>query len=124
MAKKHVDTLKAKQKKQKIIAALLGVVFLGVAAFQGPKLWKQLHPASAPATLSYNEKPAGTATTAGTPTLAAPTLGGSQTPVANGNGWNNTDVTVTFTCGDALSGIATCTAPTTVFHAVTRFSGV
>ena len=82
MAKKHVDTLKAKQKKQKIIAAVLGVVFLGVVAFQGPKLWKQLHPASAPATLSYNEKPAGTATTAGTPSLAAPTLGGSQTPGA------------------------------------------
>jgi hypothetical protein len=80
MAKKHVDTLKAKQKRQKVVAAVLGVVFLGVVAFQGPKLWKQLHPASAPATLSYNEKPAGTTTTAGTPSLAAPTLGGSEAP--------------------------------------------
>jgi hypothetical protein len=79
MARKNVDTLKAKQKKQKIIAAVLGVVFLGVVAFQGPKLWKQLHPASAPARVSYNEKPAGTTTT-GTPSLAAPTLGGSETP--------------------------------------------
>jgi hypothetical protein len=79
MAKKNVDTLKAKQKRQKIIAAVLGVVFLGVAAFEGPKVWKQLHPASAPATLSYNEKPAA-ATTTGTPSLAAPTLGGSPAP--------------------------------------------
>jgi len=81
MARKNVDVLKAKQKKQKIIAAVLGVVFLGVLGFQGPKVWKQLHPASAPATLSYNEKPAGaTTTTAGTPSLAAPTLGGSEAP--------------------------------------------
>ena len=80
MAKKHVDTLKAKQKRQKVIAAVLGVVFLGVVAFEGPKVWKQMHPASAPPTLSYNEKPAGTTT--GTPTLAAPTLGGSQAPIS------------------------------------------
>jgi hypothetical protein len=77
MAKRHVDSLKAKQKKQKIVAGVLGVVFLGVALFQGPKLWKQLHPASSQATPSYNET---TTTTAGTPSLAAPTLGGSQTP--------------------------------------------
>ena len=45
MAKRHVDSLKAKQKKQKIILAVLGVVFLGVLGFQGPRTWKQLHPA-------------------------------------------------------------------------------
>jgi large repetitive protein len=28
----------------------------------------------------------------------------SQVPVANANGWNNTDVTVNWDCGDALSG--------------------
>ena len=33
---------------------------------------------------------------------------------ANGAGWNKTNVTVTFTCGDSLSGIASCTAPQTV----------
>lgn len=80
MAKRHVDSLKAKQKKQKIVAGVLGVVFLGVALFQGPKLWKQLHPASSQATPSYNET---TTTTAGTPSLAAPTLGGSQTPASS-----------------------------------------
>ena len=35
-------------------------------------------------------------------------------PSPNGNGWHNTDVTVTFTCSDALSGVASCPAPITV----------
>ncbi len=30
----------------------------------------------------------------------------AQTPVPNANGWNNTAVTVTFACTDALSGVA------------------
>lgn len=79
MANKRVDSLKAKQKKQKIVAGVLGVVFLGVVAFQGPKLWKQLHPPASQATLSYNEKTT-TTTTTGTPSLAAPSLGGGETP--------------------------------------------
>jgi len=33
---------------------------------------------------------------------------------ANANGWNNTDVTVSFTATDSLSGVATVTDPTTV----------
>lgn len=41
--------------------------------------------------------------------LTPPTITSSQSPPANGAGWNNTDVTVTFTCGDALSGVDTCT---------------
>jgi hypothetical protein len=79
MANRRVDSFKAKQKRQKIIAAGLGVVFLAVAAFQGPKLWKQLHPANAQPARSYNET---TSTTAGTPSLAAPSLGGGQTPAS------------------------------------------
>jgi hypothetical protein len=43
-----------------------------------------------------------------------PTITGAASPIPNGNGWNNTDVTVTFTCGDGLSGVATCPAPVTV----------
>jgi hypothetical protein len=38
----------------------------------------------------------------------APTISGSASPAANGAGWNNTDVTVSFTCGDILSGVASC----------------
>ncbi|MDQ3548624.1 MAG: PxKF domain-containing protein, partial [Chloroflexota bacterium] len=40
----------------------------------------------------------------------APTIVGSRTPDANSDGWNNSDVTVSFDCDDALSGIASCTA--------------
>lgn len=35
----------------------------------------------------------------------APTITGSQIPAANGHGWNNTDVDVTFHCSDADSGV-------------------
>jgi hypothetical protein len=37
-----------------------------------------------------------------------PTITGQAAPAPNAKGWNNTDVTVTFTCDDSLSKIATC----------------
>ena len=40
---------------------------------------------------------------------AAPTFNAARSPVPNSFGWNNTDVTVGFTCSDALSGIKSCT---------------
>ncbi|MBY5164014.1 PxKF domain-containing protein [Salsipaludibacter albus] len=40
--------------------------------------------------------------------LTAPTITGTASPAPNANGWNNTPVTVAFTCADALSGIRTC----------------
>lgn len=43
-----------------------------------------------------------------------PSISHTQAPAANGNGWNNTDVTVTFTCVDGGSGINSCTQPVTV----------
>ena len=43
-----------------------------------------------------------------------PTIDYTVAPAANTNGWNNTDVTVTFTCNDAISGIDTCPSPMTV----------
>ncbi|MDP9374542.1 MAG: PxKF domain-containing protein [Chloroflexota bacterium] len=43
-----------------------------------------------------------------------PTINHTQSPAANNKGWNNTDITVTFTCADDLSGVASCTAPQTV----------
>ncbi len=79
MAKKQVDPLKAKQQKQKKILAVLGVVFLGVAAFMGPKLWKQLHPPPLPPRVIPAN---GGNPVAGAPTLAAPTLRGAQEPGA------------------------------------------
>jgi virginiamycin B lyase len=43
-----------------------------------------------------------------------PTITYTVTPAANSNGWNNNDVTVTFTCADALSGVKSCTEPATI----------
>lgn len=44
----------------------------------------------------------------------APVITGTRAPAANIFGWNNTNVVVTFTASDALSGIATLTAPITL----------
>jgi hypothetical protein len=43
-----------------------------------------------------------------------PVITASATPSANAAGWNNTNVTVTFTCTDATSGVASCDSPVTV----------
>jgi microsomal dipeptidase-like Zn-dependent dipeptidase len=43
--------------------------------------------------------------------LTAPTVTASAAPAPNGNGWNNTDVTVTYSGTDALSGIGACDSP-------------
>jgi hypothetical protein len=40
----------------------------------------------------------------------SPTITHTQSPLANANGWNRSDVTVHFICDDALSGIASCTS--------------
>jgi hypothetical protein len=43
-----------------------------------------------------------------------PTITGAVTPPPNEAGWNKSNPTVTFTCADNTSGIASCTAPVTV----------
>jgi hypothetical protein len=43
-----------------------------------------------------------------------PIITSSITPGPNSAGWNNSPVTVVFTCSDSLSGIATCPASTQV----------
>ncbi len=73
MARK-VDPLKAKQRKQKIIAAVGAVILVAVLAYEVPTVMKH-----------FNQKPppgsvVGTTTSvqpAGTPSLAAPTLAGA-----------------------------------------------
>lgn len=37
-----------------------------------------------------------------------PTISGSASPAPNGAGWNNTSVVVSYTCGDATSGVSSC----------------
>jgi hypothetical protein len=43
-----------------------------------------------------------------------PTIAAAAVPAGNATGWNAGPVTVTFTCADALSGVAACPAPVTV----------
>jgi hypothetical protein len=74
-----IDPLKAKQKKQKILLGVLGVVFVGLIAFEAPKVMKKLNPAPPTRPSSSTST---TAAPAGTPSLAAPTLGGAQQPTA------------------------------------------
>src|SRR4051794_5088763 len=44
----------------------------------------------------------------------APTINGSRSPGANANGWNNTNVVVSFSCSDSPAGIKACSGPTTL----------
>src|SRR5215831_6639537 len=43
-----------------------------------------------------------------------PTIQASVSPTPNAAGWNNNNVTVTFTCSDATSGVAICPQPQTL----------
>ncbi|HXB21755.1 MAG TPA: hypothetical protein VNV88_10255 [Candidatus Solibacter sp.] len=43
-----------------------------------------------------------------------PTIAASQSPAPNAAGWNNSTVTVSFSCADALSGVALCPSPIAV----------
>jgi fibronectin type 3 domain-containing protein len=43
-----------------------------------------------------------------------PTASATNNPAPNSYGWNDTDVTVTFSGTDSLSGVASCTAPVTL----------
>ena len=42
-----------------------------------------------------------------------PTISGAV-PAANANGWFNAPVTVSWSCADVTSGVASCPAPTTL----------
>jgi hypothetical protein len=76
MAKK-VDLAKAKEKKQKIIAAVGCVILVAVLAYEVPNLMKHFNqkppPGSVVGTTTVGGQPSG-----GTPSLAAPTLAGSD----------------------------------------------
>lgn len=43
-----------------------------------------------------------------------PTITAAVSPAPNAAGWNNSNVTVTFTCNDATSGVASCPPPQTL----------
>jgi flagellar hook-length control protein FliK len=77
MAKKTLDPFKAKQRKQKIMAIVLGVIFVGVAAFEVPRVMKMM---KTPPNPHANDVTSTTAAPTGTPSLAAPTLRGAEDP--------------------------------------------
>jgi hypothetical protein len=71
---------KAKAKRQKIYAAIGGVILLALLAFQVPRTMKMLHPAEES---SSSSAPAATTATTPTSPIAAPSLaGGNATSVA------------------------------------------
>lgn len=74
MAKKKHDP-KAKAKRQKVIAAVGGVLLLGVLGIQVPRTLKMMHPQDQSAQSSSPSTAA--STTSGTPALAPPSLDGS-----------------------------------------------
>ena len=78
MAKK-IDP-KAKAKRQKIFAAVGGVILLGVLAFQVPRTMKMLNPPSEPSS-SSGSTPAATTPATATP-IAAPSLAGGNATAA------------------------------------------
>jgi hypothetical protein len=101
MAKK-VD-LKAKAKRQKIIAAVGGVILLGVLAFQVPRTLKLLHQSNAAA--SSETTPAAGATT--TNPIAPPSLGGGNasagTAVTSADGITDPSGSVSPVAGQLLA---------------------
>jgi hypothetical protein len=103
MAKK-IDP-KAKAKRQKIYAAIGGVILLGVLAFQVPRTLKMLHPPTDSS--SSSSTPAATSAAATTP-IAAPSLGGgnvtaSATSSPGGDGLSDPDAVPAPASGQLLS---------------------
>jgi len=86
MSKKQQNLLKAKQKKQKIIVAVGGVLLLAILAFQVPRMMKQMNQLNGTASSSSSAATTTASTTpapAGTPpadgSLTPPTLSGPAT---------------------------------------------
>jgi len=102
MAKK-IDP-KAKAKRQKIYAAIGGVILLGLLAFQVPRTMKMLHPAEES---SSGSTPTTTSATSTASPIAAPSLSGgnvtSGSAAAGGDGLVDADAVPTPQSGQLLA---------------------
>ena len=103
MAKKFDP--KAKAKRQKIIAAVGGVLLLGLLAFQVPRTMKMLHQSNANAA---DTTPAATTATPTTGPIAAPSLGGGNATASaasnvSSDGVNDPDVVPAPQSGQLLA---------------------
>jgi hypothetical protein len=89
---KKIDP-KAKAKKQKIIAGVLGALLVGVLAFQGPRTLKMLHQSSASASPAATTTAAtATGATGATGALAATAVGSTSASGSTGDGVNDSGV--------------------------------
>ena len=95
MAKKF--DAKAKAKRQKIIAAVLGVLFLGVCAYEVPSLMKSMNKKPPPATA------VATAPTPGTPIAGGPVPAAPATAVVPATTLSDSDPAVQAGSGQLLS---------------------
>ncbi len=107
--KKRQDTLKAKEKKQRIIAAAGGLILVGLLVFQVPKVMKQMNrgkggPAAVPQTVA----------TSTTPTLEAPTTQQGQQSSTGSSG--------SGASGNAVSGLVTSSAGSATQGQLASFS--
>lgn len=96
MAKKKHDP-KAKAKRQKVIAAVGGVVLLAVLAIQVPRMMKMMNPQDQSAQSSSPSTT--TSTTSGTPALAPPSLDGSTGATSGASGASPAPVAATTADG-------------------------
>lgn len=101
--KKRQDALKAKEKKQRIIAGVGGLILVGLLVFQVPRVMKQMNrgkggPAAVPQTVA----------TSTTPTLQAPTTQQGQQPSIGSSGsgasGNSASGLITSSTGSATQG--------------------
>src|SRR2546430_8073597 len=104
MAKKKFDP-KAKAKRQKIIAAVGGVILLGVLAFQVPRTMKMLHQSNANAA---DTTPTATTGATATGPIAPPSLGGGNATAStassvSSDGVNDPDVVPAPQSGQLLA---------------------
>jgi hypothetical protein len=101
--KKRQDAFKAKEKKQKIIAAAGGVLLVGLLAFQVPRVMKQMNKGNGtPAAVPTVSTPA---TPSATPPLGAPTtLQGEETATGAAGSPATESGSITSSAGAAMQG--------------------
>ena len=109
---RRLTAAQAKQAKQKKIVIVLAVLFLIVAAVQGPKFWKQLHPKPAgEAAPTPGSVPAAAATPA-TAAASAPAVSGQLHAFSHLKLKDPFKVLVSVPAADASSSAPSDAAPT------------
>ena len=109
---RRLTAAQAKQAKQKKIVIVLAVLFLIVAAVQGPKFWKQLHPKPAGEAAPTPGSVPAAAATAPTAAASAPAVSGQLHAFSHLKLKDPFKVLVSVPAADASSSAASDAAPT------------